>query len=215
MILSEVYIIEYTDADRKAVADARRAERKNEEELLMQIQLMSYNTLIEDILKRIPIAKWTAFKKADNYRGKISYETNGGIAELWFRTDGMVVCSTTDDPRKVKCCSDEKIDAWIAQHPPVEKETDDIPLTGDMIKEISNKITLVFVSEPLQTFKKQVKVVGKQSVFHKGQRDYFDLWYRPNGEVFCKTPDGRFFSFKTLKTLERFIRANCLQRKKQ
>ena len=212
MILSEMFILEYTDEDRKEVAAAKRKLRQDEKELLLQVQLMSFNTLIDDIIKKVPSAKWMPFKKADNYKGKISYEVNGGYAELWFRSDGMVVCSTTVDPRKVKCESDEKIFNWIEQHPAAIDETEDEKLTGDMIDEIAAKINAVFISEKIEKFKKQTKVIGKQAVYHHGQRDYFDLWYRPSGEVFCKTPDGRFYSFDTLHKLERFLIAVCQKR---
>ena len=208
MILSEMFIIEYTDEERREVADARRRQRENEKDLFLQIQLMSFNTLIKDILSKVPTAKWTEFKTQDHYKGKIVYEAVSGFAELWFRNDGMVVCYDPSTGRQSRCESDEKIFNWIAQHPAISDDND-TQMTGDMIDEITSKILKVFVSEPIKKFKHQTKVVGRQAVFSQKSNDFIDVWYRPSGEVFCKTPDGKFYVFNKLKQFERFLKANA------
>lgn len=209
MILSEMFIHEYTDEERREVLAAKRKLRQDETELLLQVQLMSYNTIIKDILAKVPTAKWTEFKSQSSYKGKIIYETNNGFAELWFRNDGTVVCSDPVTGRRSKCESDEKIFNWIAQHPALIDNTDDVQLTGDMIDEISSKILKTFIANPIEKFKHQTKVVGRQTIFSQKLNDSFDLWYRPSGEIFCKTPDGKFYTFDKLKQFERFLKANA------
>lgn len=209
MILSEMFIYEYTDEERREVLAAKRKLRQDETELLLQIQLMSYNAIIKDILAKVPTAKWTEFKSQTNYKGKIIYETDNGFAELWFRNDGNVVCSDPATGRRSKCESDEKIFNWIAQHPALSDNTNDVQLTGDMIDEISSKILKTFIANPIEKFKHQTKVVGRQTIFSQKLNDSFDLWYRPSGEIFCKTPDGKFYTFDKLKQFERFLKANA------
>lgn len=204
-----MFICEYTDEERREVAAAKRKLRADEKELLLQIQLMSFNTLVQDILTKVPTAKWTEFKTQNTYKGKITYEADDGYAELWFRSDGMVVCSDPTTGRRSKCESDEKIFNWIAQHPALSDDVNDVQLTGDMIDEISSKILKVFISNPIEKFKRQTKVVGRQTIFSQKSSNYFDLWYRPSGEIFCKTPDGRFYTFDKLKQIERFLKANA------
>lgn len=200
-ILKEVY--------NKDVANAQRKNREAEKELLLQIQLMSYDSLVKDILAKVPTAKWTEFKTQTRYRGKIVYEAKDGYAELWFRTDGMVVCSDPVTGRRTKCESDEKIFNWIAENPPLDADQEDIPMTGAMIDEIAAKIHKVFVSDPIKKFKHQTKVVGNQFVSFKQCNGGFEIWYRPSGEVFCKTPDGKFYTFNKLKQFERFLKAHA------
>lgn len=208
MILSEMFIHEYTDEERREVLAAKRRLRDDEKELLLQVQLMSYNTLIKDILAKVPTAKWTEFKSQTTYKGKIVYEADNGFAELWFRNDGMVVCSDPTTGKRSKCETDEKIFNWIAQHPALSDDINDTDLTGDMIDEISSKILKVFISNPIEKFKRQTKVVGRQTIFSQKSNDFFELWYRPSGEIFCKTPDGKFYVFNKLKQFERFLKAN-------
>jgi len=200
-ILKEVY--------NKEVADAQRKNREAEKELLLQIQLMSYDSLIKDIIAKIPTAKWSEFKTQTRYRGKIVYETKDGYAELWFRTDGMVVCSDPVTGRRTKCESDEKIYNWLAENPPLITDQEDITMTGAMIDEIAAKIHKVFVADPIKKFKHQSKVVGNQYVNFKQSHNGFEIWYRPSGEVFCKTPDGKFYTFNKLKQFERFLKAHA------
>src|SRR5574344_814689 len=196
MILSEMFIHEYTDEERREVLAAKRKLREDEKELLLQVQLMSYNTLIKDILAKVPTAKWTEFKSQNTYKGKIIYEADNGFAELWFRNDGMVVCTDPTTGKRSKCETDEKIFNWIAQHPALSDD-------------ISSKILKVFISNPIEKFKHQTKVVGRQTIFSQKSNDFFELWYRPSGEIFCKTPDGKFYVFNKLKQFERFLKANA------
>lgn len=209
MILSEMFINEYTDKERSEVRVANRQQRTNEKELLLQIQAMSFTTIVKDILAKVPTAKWTEFKSQTNYKGKIVYETDNGYAELWFRNDGMVVCSDPTTGRRNKCESDEKIFNWIAQHPAISNDGDDVQLIGDMIDEISSKILKTFISNPIEKFKHQTKVVGRQAILSQKTNDFFELWYRLSGEIFCKTPDGKFYTFDKLKQFERFLKANA------
>lgn len=169
MILSEMFIHEYTDEERREVLAAKRKLREDEKELLLQVQLMSYNTLIKDILAKVPTAKWTEFKSQNTYKGKIIYETDNGFAELWFRNDGMVVCTDPTTGKRSKCETDEKIFNWIAQHPALSDDINDTELTGDMIDDISSKILKVFISNPIEKFKHQTKVVDVRLYFHKSR----------------------------------------------
>ena len=193
------------------VADARRATQKANQELLLQVQLMSFNDIIKQIQEKIPSAEWHQFKNANTYQGKITYETESGYAEIWFRTDGMIVCSATYDPKRVRCDSDEKIFAWIDKHPPIAQETD-VEITADMIPEITSKIHAAFIAEPFEKFKNQQKVIGKQRVYSLSDNEYFDIWYRPSGEIFCKTPSDKFYKFTTLKKFERFLKLTLKKR---
>lgn len=169
MILSEMFIHEYTDEERREVLAAKRKLREDEKELLLQVQLVSYNTLIKDILAKVPTAKWTEFKSQNTYKGKIIYETDNGFAELWFRNDGMVVCTDPTTGKRSKCETDEKIFNWIAQHPALSDDINDTELTGDMIDDISSKILKVFISNPIEKFKHQTKVVDVRLYFHKSR----------------------------------------------
>lgn len=169
MILSEMFIHEYTDEERREVLAAKRKLREDEKELLLQVQLMSYNTLIKDILAKVPTAKWTEFKSQNTYKGKIIYEADNGFAELWFRNDGMVVCTDPTTGKRSKCETDEKIFNWIAQHPALSDDINDTELTGDMIDDISSKILKVFISNPIEKFKHQTKVVDVRLYFHKSR----------------------------------------------
>lgn len=207
MILSNVLFEVYN----KDVAAARRKEREAEQALLLQVQLMSFQTIIKNVLELVPTAKWMQFKNSENYKGKIIYEAQDGYAELWFRNDGMVVCSCSSDGRKSKCDSDEKIFAWVKQHPAIDS-SQDVDITPDMIPEITEKIFRVFDAAPLKKCKNQTKVIGSQNVGFKTIGYSFDIWYRPSGEVFCKTPDGKFYTFNKLQQFERFLKANCRRR---
>ena len=124
----------------------------------------------------------------------------------------MVVCSDPVTGRYSKCDSDEKIFNWIAQHPAISDENDTV-MTGEMIDEMAEKIQRVFVAEPIKKFKNKTKVVGNQRVMFNNSRDEFEIWYRPSGEVFCKTPDGKFYTINKLKQFERFLKNNARLRK--
>ena len=213
-LFKESYVSEaLSSEERRKVLAARAAERKANQELLLQIQLMSYDALVEQIKEKVPTANWQQFRNGASYKGKIEYETEaGGTAELWFRNDGMVVCSSTSDPHRVKCDEDAKIFAWINAHKPLPPDTDDITITREMIPEITEKIHDTFISEPFKPTKSQEKVIGRQSVYSYIDKDYFDIWYRPSGTIFAKTPDGKFFNFDKLKKFERFLKATLQRR---
>lgn len=200
-----------TPEERAKSRAAKAAVRKADKEMLLQIQLMSYDSLIEQIKEKVPTAKWHQFRESASYRGKFDYDTASGIAELWFRNDGMVVCSSTDDPKRTRCEEDTKIFAWIDAHPPVTN-ADDKPITRDMFDAIIQRITDDYVSEPFKPTRSQEKVIGRQSVFSPRHADFFDIWFRPNGEIFAYTPDGKYYSFNTINRFGNFIKATLKRR---
>ena len=214
-LFKESYVSEaLSSEERRKVLAAKAAERKANQEMLLQIQLMSYDALVDQIKAKVPTATWQQFKNAASYKGRITYETEDGMAELWFRNDGMVVCSSTGDPQRRKCDEDSKIFAWIDAHKPLVDETD-TPITRDMIPDIANRIAVAYVAEPFKPTKSQEKVIGKQSVFSPRDGDFFDIWYRPSGAIFAKTPDGKFYNFDKLKQFGRFVKATLKKREEE
>lgn len=190
------------------VRAAKRREKEAHEQMLLQLQLMSFDAIAQSISEKVPTAVYTKFKNAMHYQSKITYEMqNGDEAQIWFRNDGMVVCSTSSSAR-VKCKDDQQIYDWIDKHPAAEKE-DETPLTADMIDSIAAEVALRYkFATPLHRFKKTDKVIGNQDVTNPHTYRSVQIWYRVNGTVFVKGDDiFRECSSKEqlFKLLNRFV----------
>ena len=161
--------------------------------MLLQIQLATYDLIKYSILDKVPSAKYVQFKNGAHYIGKIVYETdhNGDEAGLWFRNDGLIVCST-DDPssKKTICYTDAEVDAWIAAHPAAGK-LEGTNITPENVQQVAKIISDSFSSGAIQftPFKKQDKVLGIQTVFIPSIGD-IEIWYRSTQGVFCKSRAG-------------------------
>lgn len=153
-------------------------------------------SLVWNWLNKVPSAKYMQFKNGAHYIGKIVYETdhNGDEASLWFRNDGLIVCST-DDPssKKTLCYTDAEVDAWIAAHPAAGKFEGTI-ITPENVQQVAKIISDSFSTThsgaiQFTPFKKQDKVLGIQTVFIPSIGD-IEIWYRSTQGVFCKSRAG-------------------------
>lgn len=181
------------DEDAKRVRETQKKVKDDQRALLLQIQLATYDLIKDSILDKVPSAKYVQFKKGAHYIGKIVYETdhNGDEAGLWFRNDGLIVCST-DDPssKKTRCYTDAEVDAWIAAHPEVGKFKG-TNITPENVQQVVKIISDIFRSNATQftPFKKQDKVIGLQKVFIPSIGE-IEIWYRSTQGVFCKSRAG-------------------------
>lgn len=181
------------DEDAKRVRETQKKVKDDQRALLLQIQLATYDLIKDSILDKVPSAKYVQFKNGAHYIGKIVYETdhNGDEAGLWFRNDGLIVCST-DDPssKKTRCYTDAEVDAWIAAHPEVGKFKG-TNITPENVQQVVKIISDIFRSNATQftPFKKQDKVIGLQKVFIPSIGD-IEIWYRSTQGVFCKSRAG-------------------------
>ena len=181
------------DEDAKRVRETQKKVKDDQRALLLQIQLATYDLIKDSILDKVPSAKYVQFKNGAHYIGKIVYETdhNGDEACLWFRNDGLIVCST-DDPssKKTRCYTDAEVDAWIAAHPEVGKFKC-TNITPENVQQVVKIISDIFRSNATQftPFKKQDKVIGLQKVFIPSIGE-IEIWYRSTQGVFCKSRAG-------------------------
>lgn len=181
------------DEDAKRVRETQKKVKDDQRALLLQIQLATYDLIKDSILDKVPSAKYVQFKNGAHYIGKIVYETdhNGDEAGLWFRNDGLIVCST-DDPssKKTRCYTDAEVDAWIAAHPEVGKFKG-TNITPENVQQVVKIISDIFRSNATQftPFKKQDKVLGLQTVFIPSFGE-IEIWYRSTQGVFCKSRAG-------------------------
>ena len=181
------------DEDAKRVRETQKKVKDDQRALLLQIQLATYDLIKDSILDKVPSAKYVQFKNGAHYIGKIVYETdhNGDEAGLWFRNDGLIVCST-DDPssKKTRCYTDAEVDAWIAAHPEVGKFKC-TNITPENVQQVVKIISDIFRSNATQftPFKKQDKVIGLQKVFIPSIGE-IEIWYRSTQGVFCKSRAG-------------------------
>jgi len=181
------------DEDAKRVRETQKKVKDDQRALLLQIQLATYDLIKDSILDKVPSAKYVQFKKGAHYIGKIVYETdhNGDEAGLWFRNDGLIVCST-DDPssKKTRCYTDAEVDAWIAAHPAAGK-SEGTNITPENVQQVAKIISDIFRSNATQftPFKKQDKVIGLQKVFIPSIGE-IEIWYRSTQGVFCKSRAG-------------------------
>lgn len=92
------------DEDAKKVRDDQIA-------LLLQIQLATFDLIKDSILDKVPSAKWVELKNGNIYKGKVTYETGdkGAEAQLWFRNDGLIVCSTDFDQKRTNAIQMQKL----------------------------------------------------------------------------------------------------------
>lgn len=186
------------------VRETQKKVRDNQNALLLQIQLATFDLIKDSILDKVPSAKWVEFKNSNTYKGKVTYETgdNGDEAQLWFRKDGLIVCSTDFDQKRTKCYTDAEIDTWIDAHPEA-KPTTGTNITPQNVQAIADSIVRNYTSTaievtPLKTFKKQDKVLGIQKVYMPSVGD-IEIWYRSTQGVFCKSKVG----FKEILTAEK------------
>lgn len=181
------------DEDAKRVRETQKKVKDDQRALLLQIQLATYDLIKDSILDKVPSAKYVQFKKGAHYIGKIVYETdhNGDEAGLWFRNDGLIVCSTDDSSsKKTRCYTDAEVDAWIAAHPEVGKFKG-TNITPENVQQVVKIISDIFRSNATQftPFKKQDKVIGLQKVFIPSIGE-IEIWYRSTQGVFCKSRAG-------------------------
>lgn len=191
-----------------AVRSAKRKEKAAEKQILLQIQSISLDSITEHILEKIPSAKWVPFKNSIYYTGKITYEANTGFAELWYRSDGMIVASLNDGSRH-QCYTEEMLWDWINKQGYASSITAEQPLQitdlDDTVKFItSNYDTLGYVK-----FKKTDKVYGKIEAKSKNDYDYSQLWFRTDGSIGCTSPKGRSVTCTTMTQLVKWLDNNC------
>lgn len=203
-ILAEYRMFTPQDEEAKRVRDTQKKVRDDQRALLLQIQLATFDLIKDSILDKVPSAKWIEFKNGNTYKGKVTYETGdkGDEAQLWFRNDGLIVCSTEFDQKRTKCYTDAEIDTWIAAHPEA-KPTTGTNITPQNAQAIADSIERNYTSTvvevtPLKTFKKQDKVIGVQKVYMPSIGD-IEIWYRSTQGVFCKSQVG----FKEILTAEK------------
>lgn len=203
-ILAEYRMFTPEDADAKKVRETQKKVRDDQRALLLQIQLATFDLIKNSIIDKVPSAKWVEFKNGNTYKGKVTYETGdkGDEAQLWFRNDGLIVCSTEFDQKRTKCYTDAEIDAWIAAHPEATPTTG-TNITPQNVQAIADSIVRNYTSTavevtPLKTFKKQDKVLGVQKIFMPSVGDV-EIWYRSTQGVFCKSQVG----FKEILTAEK------------
>lgn len=186
----------HEDEDAKKVRETQKKVRDDQRALLLQIQLATYDLIKNSILDKVPSAKYVQFKNGAHYIGKIVYETdhNGDEAGLWFRNDGLIVCST-DDPssKKTNCYTDAEVDAWIEAHPAAEK-FEGTNITPANVQQVAKIIVDCFNTTrsnatSFTPFKKQDKVLGIQKVFIPSIGEV-EIWYRSTQGVFCKSRAG-------------------------
>lgn len=166
---------------------AKAKERKSQKELLLQIQSISLDSITEKILEKIPSAKWHPFKNGTYYTGKVSLETNTGLAELWYRTDGMIVASVNNGP-KHQCYTEEMLWDWLnrqgysteASAEPDMKVEDLAALKAELVDKYHAQI---------KTFKKQDKVLGVAYILDINY-DELEIWFKVDGSVNCKSSRG-------------------------
>lgn len=181
------------DKDAKRVRETQKKVINDQRALLLQLQLATYDLIKDAILNKVPSAKYIQFKNGAHYIGKIVYETdhNGDEAGLWFRNDGLIVCST-DAPsnKKTLCYTDAEVDAWIAAHPAAGK-FEGTTITPENVQQVAKIISDNFRSNATQLtpFKKQDKVLGLQTVFIPSIGE-IEIWYRSTQGVFCKSRAG-------------------------
>ena len=195
-VLTEYRMFTPRNEDAKRVRETQKKVINDQRALLLQLQLATYDLIKDSILNKVPSAKYKQFKNGEHYIGKIVYETdhNGDEASLWFRNDGLIVCST-DDPstKKTLCYTDAEVDAWIAAHPAAGK-FEGTNITPENVQQVAKIISDSFSntrSGALQftPFKKQDKVLGIQTVFIPSIGD-IEIWYRSTQGVFCKSRAG-------------------------
>lgn len=186
----------HEDEDAKKVRETQKKVRDDQRALLLQIQLATYDLIKNSILDKVPSAKYVQFKNGAHYIGKIVYETdhNGDEAGLWFRNDGLIVCST-DDPssKKTNCYTDAEVDAWIEAHPAAGK-FEGTNITPENVQQVAKIIVDCFNTTrsnatSFTPFKKQDKVLGIQKVFIPSIGEV-EIWYRSTQGVFCKSRAG-------------------------
>ena len=194
-VLTEYRLFRPEDEEAKKVRETQKKVRDDQRALLLQIQLATFDLIKDSILDKVPSAKWVEFKNGNTYKGKVTYETGdkGDEAQLWFRNDGLIVCSTEFDQRRTKCYTDAEIDTWIAAHPEA-KPTTGTNITPQNAQAIADSIVRNYTSTnvevtPLKTFKKQDKVLGVQKIFMPSVGDV-EIWYRSTQGVFCKSQVG-------------------------
>ena len=184
------------DEDAKKVRETQKKVSDDQRALLLQIQLATYDLIKDSILDKVPSAKYVQFKNGKHHIGKIVYETdhNGDEAGVWFRNDGLIVCST-DDPssKRTKCYTDAEVDAWIAAHPAAGK-FEGTNITPENVQQVAKIIIDRFNTtrssvNQFTLFKKQDKVLGIQTVFIPSIGD-IEIWYRSTQGVFCKSRAG-------------------------
>ena len=183
------------DEDAKRVKETQKKVRDDQRALLLQIQLATYDLIKDSILNKVPSAKYVQFKNGAHYIGKIVYETdhNGDEAGLWFRNDGLIVCSTDASSKKTLCYTDAEVDAWIAAHPAAGK-FEGTTITPENVQQVAKIISDNFNTtrssvNQFTLFKKQDKVLGIQTVFIPSIGD-IEIWYRSTQGVFCKSRAG-------------------------
>jgi hypothetical protein len=186
----------HEDEDAKKVRETQKKVRDDQRALLLQIQLATYDLIKNAILDKVPSAKYVQFKNGAHYIGKIVYETdhNGDEAGLWFRNDGLIVCSTEDpSSKKTNCYTDAEVDAWIEAHPAAEK-FEGTNITPENVQQVAKIIVDCFNTTrsnatSFTPFKKQDKVLGIQKVFIPSIGEV-EIWYRSTQGVFCKSRAG-------------------------
>lgn len=184
------------DEDAKKVRETQKKVRDDQRALLLQIQLATYDLIKNSILDKVPSAKYVQFKNGAHYIGKIVYETdhNGDEAGLWFRNDGLIVCSTEDpSSKKTNCYTDAEVDAWIEAHPAAGK-FEGTNITPENVQQVAKIIVDCFNTTrsnatSFTPFKKQDKVLGIQKVFIPSIGEV-EIWYRSTQGVFCKSRAG-------------------------
>lgn len=183
------------DEDAKRVRETQNKVINDQRALLLQIQLATYDLIKDSILNKVPSAKYVQFKNGAHYIGKIVYETdhNGDEAVLWFRNDGLIVCSTDASSKKTLCYTDAEVDAWIVAHPAAGK-FEGTTITPENVQQVAKIISDNFNTtrssvNQFTLFKKQDKVLGIQTVFIPSIGD-IEIWYRSTQGVFCKSRAG-------------------------
>ena len=184
----------HEDEEAKRVRETQKKLINDQRALLLQMQLATYDLIKDSILNKVPSAKYIQFKNGAHYIGKIVYETDhGDEAGLWFRNDGLIVCSTDASSKKTLCYTDAEVDAWIAAHP-VAGKFEGTTITPENVQQVAKIISDNFNTtrssvNQFTLFKKQDKVLGIQTVFIPSIGD-IEIWYRSTQGVFCKSRAG-------------------------
>jgi len=166
-----------------SVRAARRKEQQSQKEVLLQIQAISLDSITDKILETIPDAKWHPFRNGAYYTGKITYEANTGMAELWYRNDGMIVTSINSGSRH-QCYTEDMLWDWINRNGYNKEASIELDMNPENFETLTADLRANYGAR-IQTFRKRDKVLGRAEILARNQYDTLELWFRVDGSVSC------------------------------